>query len=102
VILRELTGHTGHRRMAVDLLSMEALDWTKASCLMSTAPDPVDQPQGSGQPSRDRYGRRQPNCRAANRLQSTGRNDNRAESVDSRQFGFVTAERLLGRVLRKM
>jgi hypothetical protein len=46
VILRELTGHTGHRRMAVDLLSMEALDWTKASCLMSTPPDPVTNLRG--------------------------------------------------------
>jgi hypothetical protein len=33
VILRELTGHTGHRRMAVDLLIMEALDWDEGELL---------------------------------------------------------------------
>jgi hypothetical protein len=33
VILRELTGHTGHRRIAADLLSMEALDWDEGELL---------------------------------------------------------------------
>jgi hypothetical protein len=33
VILRELTGHTGHRRIAADLLIMEALDWDEGELL---------------------------------------------------------------------
>ena len=33
MILRELTGHTGHRRIAADLLIMEALDWDEGELL---------------------------------------------------------------------
>jgi hypothetical protein len=33
VIPREPAGHTGHRRMAVDLLIMEALDWDEGELL---------------------------------------------------------------------
>ena len=54
MILRELTGHTGHRRIAADLLIMEALDWDEgelvdehsAICALVLNPDLVDQPQG--------------------------------------------------------
>jgi hypothetical protein len=68
LILREPAGHSGHRRMAVDLLSMEALDWDEGELLDEHSARSGDQPRRSGQPARDRYGRRQPNCRAANRL----------------------------------
>jgi hypothetical protein len=33
VILRELTGHTGHPRIAADLLIMKALDWDEGELL---------------------------------------------------------------------
>jgi hypothetical protein len=33
VILREQTGHTGHRRIAADLLIMEGLDWDEGELL---------------------------------------------------------------------
>ncbi len=33
MILRELTGHTGHRRMAADLPIMKALDWDEGELL---------------------------------------------------------------------
>ena len=54
MILRELTGHTGHRRIAADLLIMEGLDWDEgelldkhsAICALVLKPDLVDQPQG--------------------------------------------------------
>jgi hypothetical protein len=54
VILRELTGHIGHRRIAADLLIGEGLDWDEgelldkhsAICAVVLNPDLVDQPQG--------------------------------------------------------
>ena len=33
MILRELTGHTGHPRIAADLLIMNALDWDEGELL---------------------------------------------------------------------
>ena len=33
MILRELTGHTRHRRIAVDLLILQALDWDEGELL---------------------------------------------------------------------
>ena len=37
MILRELTGHTRHRRIAVDLLILQALDWDEGELTCAVA-----------------------------------------------------------------
>ena len=74
MILRELTGHTRHRRIAVDLLILQALDWDEGELLdehSARSGGPTSEVR-STVPGLLRT--TSVNCRAANRLQSTGRN----------------------------